>query len=165
MLLTGAPRVNRLSVKSPEWPTQEMRRPENGHMVFPFPYLYPADAGEYRSPLSPFSHSGADGSIGPPVRPASSIMSRRKSGSIIRTVSANGSVNPVNAEPIRTHVSGVIHSLYCAIDTKVKAGQLCAKIDPNPYQTAVDRERVNLAEAVAQLEKDMVTLAHVNASL
>ena len=43
---------------------------------------------------------------------------------------------------------------------KVAKGQLCAKIDPRPYQAAVDREKANLAEAEARLEKDKADLAH-----
>ncbi len=91
------------------------------------------------------------------------VMQKIERGSIIRTVSATGLVNPVNTEPIRTHASGVIQALYCDVNTKVTAGQICAKIDPRPYQAAVDREKANLAEAVAKLEKDKAGLDHVKA--
>jgi HlyD family secretion protein len=54
--------------------------------------------------------------------------------------------------------------LYCDNGTNVKAGQLCAKIDPAPYQAAVDRERAALDEAVAQLEKDKADLTDTKAA-
>ena len=38
---------------------------------------------------------------------------------------------------------------------------MCAKVDPRPYQTVVDRDRANLAVAKAQLEKDKSNLAYM----
>jgi H+-transporting ATPase len=84
-------------------------------------------------------------------------------GSIVRTVTASGAITPVNTAPVGTQVSGVILALYCDVNTKVKAGQLCAKIDPRPYQAAVDQDRANLAEAEARLEQDKAALTHVEA--
>jgi len=43
------------------------------------------------------------------------------------------------------------------------AGQLCAKIDPRPYQFVVDQDKANLAEAAALLERDKVALADAKA--
>ncbi len=56
---------------------------------------------------------------------------------------------PVN---IGARVSGRIESLLCERDAKVKAGQLCGKIDPRPFEAAVDREKAALASA--QLRRD-----------
>ena len=53
---------------------------------------------------------------------------------------------PVN---IRARVSGRIESLFCERDAKVKAGQLCGKIDPRPFEAAVDREKAALAIGAA----------------
>ncbi len=54
----------------------------------------------------------------------------------------------------------MIQELYCATNTKVKAGQICAKIDPGPYQTVVDQGNADLTAAEARLEKDKTDLAH-----
>jgi len=59
---------------------------------------------------------------------------------------------------VGTYVSGVIQSISCDFNTEVKAGQLCAKIDPRPYQTAVDQEAAALGTARAQLQKDRANL-------
>lgn len=80
-------------------------------------------------------------------------------GSVIPTVIASGTVNPVNTIQVGTYVSGVIRTLSCDFNTKVRAGQLCAKLDPRPYQSAVDQETANLATANAQLQKDRANLA------
>lgn len=53
-------------------------------------------------------------------------------GSITRTVTATGTVNPELTIIVGTYVSGVIQELYCDYNTVVKKGQLCAKIDARP---------------------------------
>jgi HlyD family secretion protein len=82
-------------------------------------------------------------------------------GAITRTVAATGTVNPELTVIVGTYVSGVIQQLYCDYNTKVKPGQICAKIDPRPYQTVVDQDKANLAIAKAQLEKDKANLAYL----
>src|SRR5215469_7329392 len=59
-------------------------------------------------------------------------------GSIVRSVSAIGTVNPVITVQVGTYVSGPIEAIYTDFNARVKAGQLCAKIDPRPYQILVD---------------------------
>jgi HlyD family secretion protein len=50
--------------------------------------------------------------------------------------------------------------MLCDFNTKVKKGQLCAKIDPSTYQMTLDSAEANLANANAQLQKDQATLAY-----
>lgn len=80
-------------------------------------------------------------------------------GRVAPTVVSSGTVNPVTTVQVGTYVSGVIQSVSCDFNTRVKAGQLCARIDPRPYQVVVDQARAALATARAQLEKDRVALA------
>ncbi len=81
-------------------------------------------------------------------------------GAIIRAVTATGTVNPVLTIIVGTYVSGVIQDLSCDYNTQVKRGQVCAKIDPRPYQTVVDQNKANLAAAKAQVEKSKVGLVY-----
>jgi HlyD family secretion protein len=81
-------------------------------------------------------------------------------GPITRTVTATGTVNPELTIIVGTYVSGVIQALYCDYNTEVTEGQVCAKIDPRPYQSVVDQAKANLAVARAQLEKDRASLAY-----
>ena len=81
-------------------------------------------------------------------------------GSIVHTVTASGDVVPTTTAPVGARVSGVIQTLDCAANTKVKAGQICAKIDPLPYQTVVDQGDADLAAAEDRLEKDKTDLAY-----
>lgn len=81
-------------------------------------------------------------------------------GPIARTVTATGTVNPELTIIVGTYVSGVIQELFCDYNTAVKKGQVCAKIDPRPYQTIVDQSKANLAVAQAQLAKDKANLLY-----
>jgi HlyD family secretion protein len=81
-------------------------------------------------------------------------------GPVTRTVTATGTVNPELTIIVGSYVSGVIQELTCDYNTEVKEGQVCARIDPRPYQTVVDQNRANLAIARAQLEKDKASLVY-----
>ena len=84
-------------------------------------------------------------------------------GTVARAVSATGSVNPVLTITVGSYVSGVIQEIDCDFNTRVKKGQLCAKIDPRPYQTIVEQNRATVATATAQLSKDQANLAYTQA--
>ncbi len=79
-------------------------------------------------------------------------------GDVVRAVTASGTVNPQTTVQVGTYVSGVLQDLYCDFNTRVKAGQLCAKIDPRPFQTVVDQAKAALDTARAQLAKDEAAL-------
>lgn len=81
-------------------------------------------------------------------------------GNVERAVTATGTVNPVLTIIVGSYVSGVIQDQYCDFNTRVHKGQLCAKIDPRPYQTVVNQARAELANARAQLVKDSANLAY-----
>jgi len=82
------------------------------------------------------------------------------SGDVVRSIVTTGTVNPVVTVQVGSYVSGVIESLSCDYNTRVKAGQLCAKIDPRPYQLVADQDAANLASAEAQLRKDQASLTY-----
>ncbi len=94
------------------------------------------------------------------ISPARYTTAALTQGPITRTVTATGTVNPELTIIVGTYVSGVIQELYCDYNTEVKKGQVCAKIDPRPYQTIVDQSKANLAIARAQLEKDKANLTY-----
>ena len=93
----------------------------------------------------------------PAVRYVTADVSR---GTVARTVTGSGTVNPVTTVQVGTYVSGVIQELLCDYNTRVTKGQLCATIDPRPYQTVVDQEQANLSTAKAQLVKDQTSLTY-----
>ena len=80
-------------------------------------------------------------------------------GDVAPVVVSSGTVNPVTTIQVGSYVSGVIVSLSCDFNSRVRAGQLCATIDARPYQSAVDQAAANLEVAKAQLQKDRAALA------
>jgi multidrug efflux pump subunit AcrA (membrane-fusion protein) len=62
-------------------------------------------------------------------------------GAVTRAVTATGTVNPELTIIVGAAVSGVIKEVYCDYNTRVTKGQVCAKIDPRPYQTVVDQNK------------------------
>ena len=92
---------------------------------------------------------------GPPIR---YVTASAAQGVVERTVTATGTLNPTLTVIVGSYVSGTIVSLSCDYNTPVKVGQVCAKIEPRPYQTAVDQAKANIAVAKAQLVKDKANL-------
>ncbi|HEX7130385.1 MAG TPA: biotin/lipoyl-binding protein, partial [Rhodanobacteraceae bacterium] len=92
------------------------------------------------------------------------VTARATEGPVRRSVIATGSVNPVLTVIVGSYVSGVIQSIACDFNTRVRKGQICATIDPRPYQTAVDSARAELVNARAQKVKDQATLAYAKAA-
>ena len=85
-------------------------------------------------------------------------------GSIVRSISATGTVNPQLTIIVGSYVSGVIQDLSSDYNTRVKKGQVCATIDPRPYRTAVDQASAELGTAKAQLVKDRAALSYADAT-
>jgi len=79
-------------------------------------------------------------------------------GSITQAVTATGTVNPVLTIIVGSYVSGVIQSLSCDYNTQVKAGQVCAKIDPRPFQATLNQYSGQLLRDQAILGKDQADL-------
>lgn len=77
---------------------------------------------------------------------------------IIETVSANGKIQPEVEVKMSSDVSGEIKELYVKEGDSVQAGRLLARIDPELYQSSLDRSeaalnnsKANLANARARL--------------
>jgi HlyD family secretion protein len=85
-------------------------------------------------------------------------------GDVVATITASGTVNPVVVVQVGTYVSGTIVTLSCDYNTRVHKGQLCAKIDPKPYQVIVDQNQAELAVAKAQLVKDQANVVYTKVS-
>lgn len=91
----------------------------------------------------------------PPVAYVTAPVDR---GPVARTITATGSVNPVLTVVVGSYVSGVVRDISCDFNTAVRKGQVCATIDPRPYQLAAEQSRAALDTAVAQLAKDKAGL-------
>jgi len=81
-----------------------------------------------------------------------------KKRTIKETVSGSGKVFPEKEVKISSDVSGEVVELYVAEGDSVKAGQILAKIDPDAYESAVERGQAALsnAKANASMSKSQV---------
>lgn len=80
-------------------------------------------------------------------------------GPISAVVTATGTVNPVITVQVGSQVSGIITKLFVDFNSVVKAGQVVALIDPEPFQAKVDQARANLETAKSNLSKAKTALA------
>jgi len=71
-------------------------------------------------------------------------------GTLSQSVTATGTVNPQDTINVGTQVSGTISQLYVDYNSKVKKGQVLAKLDPTSFLAALDSARASLAQSQAQ---------------
>ena len=67
------------------------------------------------------------------------------------SVTASGTVNPQNLISVGTQVSGTIASIDVDYNSKVKRGQVLARLDPSTLQAQLDQAQAALAQAQAQV--------------
>jgi len=68
-------------------------------------------------------------------------------GSISTSVTATGTVQPVDTVSVGTQVSGTISALYADFNSVVKKGELLAELDKTLIQSTVDQSKASLVQA------------------
>jgi HlyD family secretion protein len=91
-----------------------------------------------------------------PVRYRSAAVER---GSIISLVTATGTINPVVSVQVGTQVSGMIKSLHADFNSVVKASDIVAVIDPEPFKARRDQAASNLEMSKANVARARTDLA------
>ncbi|MCX5725401.1 MAG: biotin/lipoyl-binding protein [Nitrospirae bacterium] len=91
-----------------------------------------------------------------PVRYRSAVVER---GSVISLVTATGTINPVVSVQVGTQVSGMIKSLHADFNSVVKAGDIVAVIDPEPFKARRDQAASNLEMSKANVARSKTDLA------
>jgi HlyD family secretion protein len=85
-----------------------------------------------------------------PVRYRSAPVER---GPVISLVTATGTINPVVSVQVGTQVSGMIKSLHADFNSVVKAGEIVAVIDPEPFKARRDQAASNLEMSKANVAR------------
>lgn len=80
-------------------------------------------------------------------------------GEISDAVSATGNINAVTTVQVGSQVSGTIQHIHADFNSRVKKGQVIAKIDPQIFEASVVQARGNVANATAVLEKAKIVSA------
>ena len=93
-------------------------------------------------------------------------------GNLNATISATGNPNAVVTVQVGSQVSGNIMALFADFNSKVKKGQLIARIDPQIFQARVDAAQATVAAAQgafytaqAQVQKSQADIANAEANV
>lgn len=113
----------------------------------------PAHAANSPAPARHGSRSGPDAAHAQPV--SVGLVQRRD---IHVTVQAIGSIAAANTAVVRTKADGELKAIYFKEGQPVRAGQLLAQIDPQPYQIALGQAQGALARDQAQLRNAQLDL-------
>jgi HlyD family secretion protein len=72
-------------------------------------------------------------------------------GDLRVSVAATGTVQPFLLVQVGTQVTGTIQKLMVDFNSKVKANDIVAQIDPSPFQAKVDQDKANVTKAQADV--------------
>lgn len=93
-------------------------------------------------------------------------------GEVAYTVSASGNLNAVVTVQVGSQVSGNIMALYADFNTRVKKGQVVARIDPQIFQARVDQANASVnsarsavANAQANMQKSIAGVSSANSAV
>ncbi len=74
-----------------------------------------------------------------------------KIGHIAESVTATGTVEPVDTVSVGTQVSGTVNKIYVDFNSTVKKGELLAELDKTLFQAAVDQNAATVAQQQSAL--------------
>lgn len=86
-------------------------------------------------------------------------------GDIVKTITATGKLQAVVTVQVGSQVSGRISALYADFNSRVKKGQVIARLDPALFQAQLDQARGNLANAEAKLQTAQNTVVNEEANV
>jgi HlyD family secretion protein len=78
-----------------------------------------------------------------------------KRGDITQVVQATGTINPLTTTTVGSYVSATVEYIFADYNTRVKASQVLAQLDPTIFEAQVLQARANLQNA----QDDLVTLS------
>ncbi len=81
-----------------------------------------------------------------------------KTGSIEALVDTTGTLNAVTMVDVGAQVSGKIINIYVDFNSKVKAGQIIARIDPEQFQTRIKQSEANYRSAQSRRDNSRINL-------
>ncbi len=89
---------------------------------------------------------------------ASYITAAAQKGNVTQVVTATGSLSAVITVQVGSQVSGTIDKLYADFNTRVKAGQVVARLNQDKFKASVDQAKANLLSAQANVAKQKVAV-------
>ncbi|HKS96549.1 MAG TPA: efflux RND transporter periplasmic adaptor subunit [Terriglobia bacterium] len=80
------------------------------------------------------------------------LTAKVQQGDITAVVQATGTINPLTTVPVGSYVSGTVKYIFADFNSRVRAGQVLAQLDPAIYEAQVIQARGNLANAQANVK-------------
>lgn len=93
------------------------------------------------------------------------VTAEAQRGRIEAGVTATGTLNAVTTVQVGTYVSGRIKEIHADFNSKVRRGELIAKVDPAPFVVKVQQAEARLATARARVQKARAELAFRQANI
>lgn len=97
------------------------------------------------------------------VKPIQVVVEKSTKRTITETVTANGKIQPEVEVKLSPDVSGEVVELFVKEGDKVKEGDVLIKIDPDLYESALDRIEASLNTSRANLANTKARLAQTKA--
>jgi HlyD family secretion protein len=94
-----------------------------------------------------------------PPPPPKYVTAEISKGDVFETVQSTGQVKPLTEVQVGAQVSGRITKVFVDFNSKVKAGDLLAEIDPTLFGAQIDTNRAQLAAATASVARAESNLA------
>src|SRR5579859_2330653 len=85
-------------------------------------------------------------------------------GGITSVVQATGTINPLTTVPVGSYVSGTVQYVFADFNSRVRAGQVLAQLDPSIYEAQAIQARGNLGNAEANLKNLEASIGGVEAA-
>jgi HlyD family secretion protein len=86
-------------------------------------------------------------------------------GDVVETVEATGTLQAVTTVQVGTQVSGTIQSLHADYNTRVRKGQVIARLDPSLLQAQVEQAQATVVRLEADVERSRVMLEDAQVKL
>lgn len=86
-------------------------------------------------------------------------------GDIVKTITATGKLQAVVTVQVGSQVSGRISEIYVDFNSRVKKGQIIARLDPSLLQAQLEQARANLANAQARTQTAQTAVTNAEAAV
>jgi HlyD family secretion protein len=93
------------------------------------------------------------------------LTAKVRRGNITAVVQATGTINALTTVPVGSDVSGTVEYVFADFNTRVRAGQVLAQLDPTDYEAQVIQARGNLENAQANVQNLMASVAAQRAAI
>src|SRR5262249_12088123 len=94
-----------------------------------------------------------------PPPPSRYVMAQTSRGDVVETVQSTGQIKPLTEVQVGAQVSGRITKVFVDFNSKVKAGDVLAEIDPTLFGAQVDSNQAQMAATVASVKRAQASMA------